>query len=94
MARIASASSTERRYPGETILAEGAPPGDAYIVWEGHAQISQRGRPRRIAGAGELIGEIATLHGRPRSESAVALDDAVLLRLPRDKLLAELTPAE
>ena len=94
VARIASASSTERRYPGEAILAEGGPPGDAYIVWEGHAQISQRGRPRRIAGAGELIGEIATLHGRPRSESAVALDDAVLLRLPRDKLLAELTPAE
>jgi CRP-like cAMP-binding protein/MFS family permease len=94
VARIASASSTERRHPGEAILAEGGPPGDAYIVWEGHAQISQRGRPRRIAGAGELIGEIATLHARPCSESAVALDDAVLLRLPRDDLLAELTPAE
>jgi CRP-like cAMP-binding protein len=93
VARIASASSIERRPPGEAILAEGAPPGDAYIIWEGRAQISQHGRPRRVAGAGELIGEIATLHGRPRTQSAVALDEAVLLRLPRKELLVELTPA-
>ena len=91
--RLASASSIEHRHPGEAILAEGAPPGDAYIIWEGRAQISQHGRPRRVAGAGELIGEIATLHGRPRSQSAVALDEAVLLRLPREELLVELTPA-
>jgi CRP-like cAMP-binding protein len=91
---IASASSVEHRHPGEAILAEGAPPGDAYIIWEGRAQISQHGRPRRVAGVGELIGEIATLHGRPRSQSAVALDDAVLLRLPRDELLAALAPTE
>ncbi len=90
--RIASAASIERRHPDETILAEGAPPGDAYIIWDGHIQISQHGRPRRVAGAGELIGEIAALHGRPRSESAMALDDAVLLRLPREELLVELAP--
>jgi CRP-like cAMP-binding protein/MFS family permease len=91
--RIASASSIERRDPGETILAERAPPGDAYIVWEGHVQISQHGRPRRVASSGELIGEIATLHGRALTEAAVAVDDAVLLRLPRKELLVELTPA-
>ena len=91
--RIASASSVEHRHRGETVFAEGAPAGDAYVVWEGHVQMSQRGRPRRIAGAGELIGEIAALHGQPFSEEAVPLDDAVLLRLPRDALLAELTPA-
>ena len=91
VARIASASSIERRHPGETILAEGAPPGDAYIIWEGHVQISQRGRPRRVAGAGELIGAIATLHGGTLTEAAVALDDAILLTLPRKELLAELT---
>jgi CRP-like cAMP-binding protein len=90
--RIASASSTERRHPGETILVEGARPGDAYIIWDGHIQISQHGRPRRVACAGELIGEIATLHGHPLTEAAVALDDAVLLRLPREELLVELAP--
>ena len=91
--RIASASSIERRHPGEAILAEGGPPGDAYIIWEGRVQISQRGRSRRLAGAGELLGEVATLHGQVRGESAVALDDTVLLRLPRDELLVSLTPA-
>jgi CRP-like cAMP-binding protein len=90
--RIASASSIERRHPGEAILAEGAAPGDANIIWAGHAQISRRDRPRRIAGPGALIGEISTLHGQPRDESAVALDDVVLLKLPREALLAELTP--
>jgi CRP-like cAMP-binding protein/MFS family permease len=93
VARIAAASRVEHRQADETILAEGAPPGDAYIILNGRAQISRHGRAKRIAGAGELIGEIATLHGQPVTEAAVALDDAVVLRLPRKELLAELTPA-
>jgi CRP-like cAMP-binding protein/MFS family permease len=93
VARIAAASSIERRHPDEAILAEGAPPGDAYIILEGHVQISRRGRAKRIAGAGELIGAIATLHDEPLTEAAVALDDAVVLRLPRNELLVELMPA-
>jgi CRP-like cAMP-binding protein len=73
--RIDSTSSIERRHPGETILAEGSPPGDAYIIWEGRVQILHHDRPRRIAGAGELIGDVATLHStdgraaRPRCRS-------------------------
>jgi CRP-like cAMP-binding protein/predicted MFS family arabinose efflux permease len=90
--RIDSASSVERHHPGETILAQGASSASAHVIWEGRVQILQRGRPRRISGPGEMIGEIATLHGGRGSATAVALDDTVLLTLRRDALLAELTP--
>ena len=92
LGRIDSASGIERHDPGETILAEGGPPGDAYVIWEGHVQILRHRRPRRIAGPGEVIGELAALHGKPRSATAVTLDETVLLTLPREELLAELTP--
>jgi CRP-like cAMP-binding protein/predicted MFS family arabinose efflux permease len=93
VARIDSSSSIERHHPGETILAEGAPPGDAFIIWEGRVQILRHDQPRRVTGPGEVIGGVATLHGRPRTATAVALDDTVLLTLPRRELLAELTPS-
>jgi CRP-like cAMP-binding protein/predicted MFS family arabinose efflux permease len=92
LSRIDSASSIERHHPGGTILTEGAPPGDAYIIWQGRVKISRDDRPRRITGPGEVIGDLATLHGRPRATTAVAIDDTVLLTLPRNELLAELTP--
>jgi CRP-like cAMP-binding protein len=92
LARIGSASSIERHHSDETILAEGDSPGDAYIIWDGRVQIVQHDRPRRVIGPGEVIGELAALHGKPRTATAMALDDTVLLTLPRDELLAELSP--
>jgi CRP-like cAMP-binding protein len=92
LARIDSASSIERHDPGETILAEGSPPGDAYIIWEGRVKILRGGRSQRVVGPGGVIGELAALHGRSRTATAVAIDATVLLTLPRDELLAELTP--
>jgi CRP-like cAMP-binding protein len=88
--RIDSASGIERHHRGETILAEGDPPGDAYVIWDGHVNVVPRDRPPRLMGPGEVIGELAALHGKPRTATAIALDDTVLLTLPRDGLLAEL----
>ena len=92
VARIDSSSTIARHHPGETIPAEGTAPGDVYIIWEGRVQILRDGEPRRVTGPGEVIGNVATLHGRPPTATAVALDDTVLLTLPRRELLAELTP--
>jgi CRP-like cAMP-binding protein len=92
LGRIDAASSIERHDPGETFLAEGGPPGDAYVVWDGHVQILQQGRPRHITGPGEVLGELSALHGKPRAATAVTLDDTVLVTLPREQLLAELSP--
>jgi CRP-like cAMP-binding protein/MFS family permease len=92
LARIGSASSIERHHSDETILAEGDPPGAAYLIWDGRVTILQHDRPPRVIGPGEVIGELAALHGKPRTATAMALDDTVLLTLPRDELLAELSP--
>jgi CRP-like cAMP-binding protein/predicted MFS family arabinose efflux permease len=92
LARIDSASSIARRCPGETILAEGAPAGAAYVVWRGRVNILRGDRLRRVTGPGGVIGDLGALHGRPQSVSAVAIDPTVLLTLPRDELLDELTP--
>ena len=92
LARIDSASSIKRHHPDQTILAEGDPPGDAYVIWDGRVKIWQHDRPGRVIGPGEVIGELAALHGNPRTATAMALDDTVLLTLPRHELLAELSP--
>ncbi len=92
LARIDAASSIERRHCDETILAEGDPPGDAYVIWDGRVKVLPHDRPGRVIGPGEVIGELAALHGKPRTATAMALDDTVLLTLPRDELLAELSP--
>jgi CRP-like cAMP-binding protein/predicted MFS family arabinose efflux permease len=93
VARIDSCSTIAHHRPGDTILAEGAPPGDAYIIWEGRVQILRGGQPRRVTGPGEVIGNVATRHGRPPIATAVALDETVVLTLPRGELFAELTPS-
>jgi CRP-like cAMP-binding protein len=93
LARISSASSIERHHPDQTILAEGDPPGDAYVIWDGRVEVLQHPRPSRVIGPGEVIGELAALHGKPRTATAMAIDDTLLLRLPRDELLAELNPS-
>ena len=92
LARLDSASSIERHRAGATILEEGAPPGAAYVIWHGRVKILCDGRPRRITGPGELIGDLASLHGRPRTATAVAIDETVLLTLPRSELLAAVSP--
>jgi CRP-like cAMP-binding protein/predicted MFS family arabinose efflux permease len=92
VARIDATSRIEHHSRGEVILGETAPPRAAYVIWEGRVQITRHDRPRRIAGVGELIGDLATLHRHPSDETAVAAEDTVLLALPGDELVAELAP--
>jgi CRP-like cAMP-binding protein len=92
LARINAASRVESHHPCETILAEGAPPGDAYVIWRGLVKILRGDRHWRVIGPGGVIGDLGALHGRPRSATAVAIDTTTLLVLPRDALLAELAP--
>jgi CRP-like cAMP-binding protein len=64
---------------------------DCYLIVSGRVRVialSPGGREVsfRDAGAGEAIGEIAALDGRPRSASVVALQDSVLARLSPESL--------
>ena len=79
----------ERRFKkGEMVFEEATREGMLFLLVEGRVQIEKRSR---IAGGiilavlqpGEFFGELEVLDGKPRSARAVALDDCVLLAIPK-----------
>ncbi|HEY4240351.1 MAG TPA: DUF1003 domain-containing protein [Kofleriaceae bacterium] len=91
VAELAS-SLTERRYKaGEMIMNLGDPGTAMFIVASGHVNIHLPGEAsHRISlkdiTVGEYFGEIALFDDKPRSASALATTDAVLLELERATL--------
>jgi CRP/FNR family cyclic AMP-dependent transcriptional regulator len=85
-------SLTERRFAaGEIIMNLGDRGTSMFIVAEGHINIYLPGEAsRRISlkdiTTGEHLGELALFDDKPRSASAVATTDAVLLELDRETL--------
>lgn len=75
---------------GETLFAEGEPADAVYVVLSG-AFIASKGQPpavQRVVGtiaAGETIGEMALLSGRPRSATVRALRDSEVLGFTREE---------
>ena len=58
--------------------------GDAlYVVVSGTVKIEDDGFELEQLGEGGVFGELALLDGAPRSASATAADDTLLLRLPQ-----------
>lgn len=85
--------------PGELLIREGDPPGDAYIIHEGVVEVLKR-RPDGSVflaaelGPGELVGEMSLLYGEPRSASVQARTGVRVFVLGRECLprLARLSP--
>ena len=83
---------------GAMLFEQGDPAEHWFVVVSGRLAVLVPGAPgeapRRLAdaGAGEILGELAVLTGRPRSATVQALRDSSLLRLPAsllDTLLAQ-----
>lgn len=89
-------SVTERRFgAGEMIFNQGDLSTEMYIVATGHVNIHLPGEASRRVSLkditrGEYFGELALFDDKPRSASALATTDAVLLELGRDTLSAYL----
>ncbi len=87
-----AASVRERHFSaGQLIIEYGARGSEMYIVAEGHVNIFLPGEnSRRISlrdiARGEHFGELALFDDKPRSASALATTDAVLLELSRETL--------
>ena len=80
-----------RRFPaGSLVFAEGDPGDCAYIVEEGHVDITVADGEKHLHLAtrkpGELFGEMAIIDDKPRSASASAVTDCTLLMITRDQL--------
>ncbi len=89
---VLAQSLLERRYTaGQMIMNQGDEGSSMFIIAEGHVNIHLPGEAsRRISlkdvSFGEYFGEIALFDDKPRSASALATTDAVLLELDRTTL--------
>ena len=85
---------TEHYEKGATIFFEGDPGDAMFIVESGSVGIVKEveGETIRLAtlNGGELFGEMAIIDGGNRMASAVAQEDSVVLKIPRETLEAKL----
>ena len=75
---------------GETLITEGDPAGDVYLVLAGRlsASVMRTDGAASVVGEigpGEVVGEMSVLSDLPRSASVTAIRDTTLLRLPRQR---------
>ncbi len=65
---------------GDVLFREGERGEDMYVIQSGLVQILKRvgeaERPLAILGRGEFLGEMAILNGKPRTATAVVVEDA------------------
>jgi CRP-like cAMP-binding protein len=68
---------------GEVLFREGESGSEMFVIQSGTVQITKYvgGEERRLAslGRGEFLGEMAILNGKPRTATAVVLEDARVL---------------
>lgn len=77
-------------YPaGEVIFREGDPGNTAYIVEEGLVEVLVNDQQHTHIGKGEMFGEIALIDQRPRTATVRAVENTVLIPIPR-QLVKEL----
>lgn len=86
---VASGSVVEYA-PGTAITTKGAIEDTCHVVLSGEAEVVIDGRRRRGLQAGDLFGEIAVLHRRPRLATVVAVGAVAVLTIPGAALRAGL----
>jgi len=73
---------------GDYIFREGDLADVMYMIHKGKVQISKGtgtfNEKIRILGEGEFIGEMAVINSKPRSASAVAVENCVLIKMDRE----------
>lgn len=77
-------------YPaGEIIFKEGDSGNSAYLIEEGSVEVSVSSTQQTRIGKGELFGEIALIDQQPRTATVRAVENTVLIPIPR-QLVKEL----
>jgi CRP-like cAMP-binding protein len=70
---IADLASDFEAGAGSALTTEGEPGEAFYLITEGRLEVSRGGATISTLGAGDFIGEISLLDGRPRTATAVTL---------------------
>ncbi len=83
---------------GEYLFREGDQPSSAFLIEEGTMEMhSGEGRRRLVLarlGPGDLLGEMAVVDRSPRTASALALSDSVLLVIDGDQIKDRLAASD
>ena len=88
-----AAGRREQVAAGTVLIREGEPVETVYAVLEGTLSVSvvaQGDRQVARLGRGEIVGEMSFVDARPPSATVKALDDALVLAIPRPQLAAKL----
>jgi flavin reductase (DIM6/NTAB) family NADH-FMN oxidoreductase RutF len=90
---ITTAGEERSFEPEQTVVREGDPGDELFVILEGEARIERDGNVLATFGPGEFFGEIAVLDGRPRSADVVAATPLRCLTMSREVLREALEAA-
>ena len=88
--RVAASIDTEQIGIGTTMVTEGDPADDLFIIRVGEFVVTKGGRHLNVLGPGEWFGEIGLMQRRPRVATVAARSDATVWRIPGDSFLSAL----
>ena len=87
-AQLSANLQTHRFAPKETIIQEGSPDRQTYLLLEGKVEaVDTRGRRVGVIDAGHYFGERAALFDLPRMSTLTAVSEVVVQSFPGDLLL-------
>jgi CRP/FNR family transcriptional regulator, cyclic AMP receptor protein len=72
--------------PGDVVVQKNEPGYSLYVILGGSARVRGKPAARRLR-TGDYFGELALLHGLPRSATVVAIGELHVMKLPRDAFL-------
>jgi CRP-like cAMP-binding protein len=75
LAHIAMVADEIDFRPGKTLIREGEPGREFFVLVEGAAEISRRGKRIDTAGPGEFFGEMALVTDQPRNATVTTTSD-------------------
>ncbi len=78
---VAKRAEDVRVAGGKTIISEGETGHEFFVILEGSARITRRGRKVATIGTGDAFGELALLEKAPRNSTVVAETDMELVVL-------------
>ncbi|MFT5468901.1 MAG: CRP/FNR family cyclic AMP-dependent transcriptional regulator [Verrucomicrobiales bacterium] len=88
-----AASEEESIATGRCVIEEGSFPDSLFFVLKGEFGVRISARADELVAkvrAGELLGEMSFLHESAASATVIALEDSLLLRIPRLKLVGRI----
>lgn len=94
---LIAAGTRERVPPGTVLIHEGKPFNAIYFVLDGTLGVSVAalgGKEIAQLKSGEIVGEMSFVDSRPPSATVVALEETVVLTVPRNQIETKLQQVE